>query len=109
MPVIIVTIVSIVMILFCDYTLPYPFTTYVPVAIYLPVERCAHKNIMLHYNKQLYVSERPSQLKEMYYASKKASDQEIYIPMIGSFMKLSFLSRRTSKVRHKKIHVFKML
>ena len=53
----------------------------------------------LHCNKQLHVSECFSQLKKTYDASKEASNQQLYVRMLGSSIKLSLLSRRTSKVR----------
>jgi len=50
-------------------------------------------------NNQLFFSVCSSQLKKMYDASKKASNQQLFIRVLGSSIKLSLLSRRTSKVR----------
>ena len=58
-------------------------------------------------SKQLFFSVCSIQLKETYDASKEASNQQLYVRMLGSSIKLSLLSRQTSKVRHKKIHVLK--
>ena len=40
-----------------------------------------------------------SQLKETYDASKKASNQQLFVRMLGSSITLSFISIRTSKVQ----------
>ena len=58
---------------------------------------------MLHCNNQLFFSVCSSQLKETYDASKKASNQQLFVRMLGSFIKLSLLSRRISKVQLRKI------
>ena len=43
-------------------------------------------------NKQLPFSERSSQLQITYDASKEASNQQVYVRMLGSSIKLSLLS-----------------
>ena len=50
-------------------------------------------------SRQLLLSVRSSQLKNTYDASKEASNQQVYVRMLGSSIKLSLLSRGTSKVQ----------
>ena len=50
-------------------------------------------------SRQLLLSVCSSQLKNTYDASKEAFNQQLQVHMLGSSIKLSLLSRRTSKVQ----------